>query len=356
MNWFTQPTSKPWRVAVVGAGYFSQFHLDGWSRIPNVTLGALCDLDLARAQVLAQRFGIRTVVDTIDAMLSEGKPDVIDLVTPAGAQEHLLEQLIPLGIPIVCQKPFGLDLRMAQRFAASAVQHQTPLIVHENFRFMPWYQELKRLVDAGHFGNLHSISFRLRPGDGQGPNAYLDRQPYFQTMPRFLVAETGVHYIDTFRFLMGEVSSVYAQLRRVNPVIHGEDAGIVVFDFANCSTGILDGNRLNDHCADNPRRTFGEMWLEGSAGVMRLDGFGALNWKPHRRPEVEHAYDAAPTDYSFGAGACGALQRHVLDGLSGECALQNTAQDYLQNLRVQEAIYESNSKGCKVDLHSFDIS
>ena len=31
-------------------------------------------------------------------------------------------------------------------------------------------------------------------GDGQGPRAYLDRQPYFQQMPRFLIHETAIHY------------------------------------------------------------------------------------------------------------------------------------------------------------------
>ena len=36
-----------------------------------------------------------------------------------------------------------------------------------------------------------------RFGDGQGPRAYLDRQPYFQTMPRLLVHETAIHWIDT---------------------------------------------------------------------------------------------------------------------------------------------------------------
>jgi D-apiose dehydrogenase len=356
MRWNTRPTSRPWRVAVVGAGFFSQFHLDGWTRIPNVTVEAICDLDQARATALAQRFGVDGVFDALDSMLTNCRPDVIDVVTSSAAQASVLERLLPLGIPVVCQKPFGIDLAQAERFTQSAETHGTTLVVHENFRFMPWHRELKRLLCAGHFGDVHSISFRLRPGDGQGPSAYLDRQPYFQKMPRLLIAETGVHYIDTFRYLMGEVQSVYAQLRRINPVICGEDAGVVIFGFANQSTGLFDGNRLNDHSAANPRRTFGEMWIEGSAGVMRLDGDGSLHWKPHHGVETLHAYDAANDDLSFGAGACGALQRHVLDGLAGECALENTACDYLQNLRVQEAIYESNSKGCKLDLHPIQFS
>ena len=63
----------------------------------------------------------------------------------------------------------------------------TPLIVHEDFRFQPWYREAKRLLAAGVLGEPHSIAFRLRPGDGQGPDAYLDRQPFFQRVERFLI-------------------------------------------------------------------------------------------------------------------------------------------------------------------------
>src|SRR6185436_16129600 len=99
------------------------------------------------------------------------------------------------------------------------------LVVHENFRWTPWHREARRLLDAGFLGALHGIAFRLRPGDGQGARAYLDRQPYFQKMPRLLVHETAIHWIDSFRYLMGEVVSVFASLRRINPAIAGEDAG-----------------------------------------------------------------------------------------------------------------------------------
>ena len=37
----------PPRVAVVGAGYFSQFHLDAWKRL-DTDLVAICDKDHAR--------------------------------------------------------------------------------------------------------------------------------------------------------------------------------------------------------------------------------------------------------------------------------------------------------------------
>ena len=39
------PTQGQLKGAVVGAGYFSQFHLDAWQQISEVQLVALCDLD-----------------------------------------------------------------------------------------------------------------------------------------------------------------------------------------------------------------------------------------------------------------------------------------------------------------------
>src|SRR6185436_2347718 len=170
--------------------------------------------------------------------------------------------------------------------------------------------------------------------------------PYFQKMPRLLVHETAIHWIDSFRYLMGEVVSVFASLRRINPAIAGEDAGYIVFEFAGGATGLFDGNRLNDHVAANPRRTMGEMWLEGSNGVLRLDGEARLWWKPHQRHEVEHRYDRGPAN-TFGGGACGALQAHVADFFLRGTPLENSGKAYLQNLRVQEAVYRSNDEGRK---------
>jgi len=56
-----------------------------------------------------------------------------------------------------------------------------------------------------------------------------------------LVHETAIHFIDTFRFLLGEVSGVTARLRRMNPHIVGEDAGIIMFEFAAGQTGLFGG-------------------------------------------------------------------------------------------------------------------
>ncbi|MBP8295091.1 MAG: Gfo/Idh/MocA family oxidoreductase [Burkholderiales bacterium] len=340
------------RVAGIGAGYFSRFHLEGWRDAPGAEVVAWCDADQARAQAMAGLFGIpRTFADTA-AMLDAVKPDLVDIVTPPPSHAALVALAHARGIPAICQKPVTPSWAESVALAAAADQSGVLCVIHENFRFQPWYREAKRLLAAGELGTPHGIAFRLRPGDGQGPAAYLDRQPYFQQMPRLLIVETAIHWIDTFRFLLGEVDAVTARLRRLNPVIAGEDAGILIFEFAGGGTGLFDGNRLNDHVAANPRRTMGEMWLEGAAGVLRLDGESRLWWKPHHGAEREHAYDRGPE--TFGGGCCGALQRHVVAHLSAGSPVENTAADYLANLRVQEAAYESHATGRRIALQGFD--
>ena len=321
-------------VAGVGAGYFSQFHLAGWRAIDEARVVGWCDTDAAKAESAASAVGATAYVD-VATMLDRAKPDLLDIVTPPPTHRDLVALAAARRIPAICQKALAPTTDEAVEIVAIADAAGTPLVVHENFRWQPWYREAKRLLDGGALGQPHAVAFRLRPGDGQGPRAYLDRQPYFQRMPRLLVYETAIHFIDTFRFLMGEVAAVTARLRRVNPAIDGEDAGYIVFEFDSGATGLFDGNRLNDHVAANPRRT------------MRLDGDARLHFKPHHGAEREHAYDRGD-DALFGGGCVEALQRHVVAHFAHGAPVENLARDYLVNLRIQDAVYRSHDEGRRI--------
>jgi predicted dehydrogenase len=347
---------RPLRVAAVGAGYFSQYQYHGWRRMAEeglVEMTGLANRDRGRGEAMAARFGIARVFGGLPEMLDALRPDLLDIVTPPSTHRHFVRAAVERGVPAICQKPFGVDYADALAMTELAEAAGVPLIVHENYRWEPWYREARRLIDRGDLGELHAIGFRLRPGDGQGPRAYLDRQPYFQTMPRLLVVETAIHWIDTFRYLMGEVQAVYARLRRINPAIAGEDAGYVIFEFDGGATGLFDGNRCNDHPASDPRRTMGECWVEGSRGVLRLDGEARLFFKPHHGGEREHGYDRGRDD-TWGGGACEWLQRHVIAHLAHGAPAENAARDYLANLNVQEAAYRSHADGCRIVMDDFD--
>ena len=344
----------PLRVALAGAGYFARFHVDGWRRNPDVELAAIADPDTARAAQLVEdvtgNAHAISVFEDAGAMLGTVRPDIFDIAAPPAA--HL--ELIGLGIAagarvIVCQKPFCGDLETARAAVRMARDAGATIVVHENFRFQPWYRRIKAAIDSGEVGDLYQITFRLRPGDGQGPDAYLARQPYFQAMDRFLVHETAVHFIDTFRFLLGEPQSVFADLRRLNPAIAGEDAGFILYRYADGRRALFDGNRLADHVADNPRLTMGDGLIEGSKAQIALDGDGRL----HRRGGGEKAWQGLSCDYprtGFGGDCVYALQRHVSDHALTGAPLENRAEAYLRNMEIEEAVYRASASGCVVDL------
>jgi D-apiose dehydrogenase len=327
-------------VALAGCGYFSRFHQDAWSRIGEVRVVALADRDPAKLAEAARLFpGAERFAD-LEAMLGSVKPDVVDVVTPPATHLDAVRAAASRGVPVICQKPLAPGWAEAVAIVETAERAGIPLVVHENFRFMPWFTETRRLIEAGAVGEPLNISFRLRPGDGQGPDAYLARQPYFQTMPRLLIHETGIHLVDVFRFLLGEIAGVFARLRRLNPVIKGEDAGYVVFDFASGAAGLFDGNRLVDHPAADTRMTNGALLVEGTGGVIRLDGYGRLFLRPRGGEEREHAY--AWEDRGYG-GDCVYLQiRHIVDHFRRGTPVVNDGRAYLRNFEIEEAIYRSD--------------
>jgi D-apiose dehydrogenase len=328
------------RGICVGAGYFSQFHLDAWKRIEDVEIVAVCDLDEARARAAAERCGIPHAAKDLQQALKRSPVDFVDIITPPATHRALIEQAVDSGLAIICQKPLASDFMTAQEIVDVAERAGVRFMVHENFRFQPWHREIRRLIESGAIGNrLHSLTMRTRLGDGWGPEAYVARQPYFREMPRLLVHETGVHLIDLFRFLGGEIVETYSLLRRLNDMIAGEDCGLLTFRLQNGAIAVWDANRFNDSAASDPRYTFGEFLIEGNAGSIRLTGDGVLTVQRLGGREIPHAY--THVNHGFGGDCVYFTQRHFIDCLKSGEEFETSGREYLKNLAVVDAVYRS---------------
>lgn len=341
---------KTLRGAVIGAGYFSRFHFDAWQRIDNVQIDAVCDVDQAKAVAFAAEFEIPHVFtdhrEMLDA-LSEGdqRLDFVDVVTRPDTHLQIVQDIAAQGIAVICQKPLAPTADEATQIVSVAQAANIPFMVHENFRFQPWYREIKNLLNAQRIGDrLHTLSFRNRAGDGWGDDAYLARQPYFQTMEKFLIFEAGIHTIDTFRYLAGEIDRVWCSTRRLNPVIAGEDSALAIFEFTEGGQGLYDANRFNESTATNPRYTFGELLVEGNGGSIRLHDDGRLTIQELGQTEHPHPY--TPSAEGFAGDCVFATQQHFIDGLrAGSKTFETDGPSYLKSIAVQEAMYRSAESG-----------
>ncbi|MCF7353171.1 Gfo/Idh/MocA family oxidoreductase [Vibrio sp. CK2-1] len=337
-------------VVAVGTGYFSQFHYEAWSRVKDAQVVGICSLDKQTSNQVKHQYDIDYIGSDLEHAIKTLSPTIIDIITPPSTHRELIEIAAKYRVNVIVQKPFGLNISEAKYLVNLAKEAGIDLIVHENFRFKPWYRKMREILKEEMLGDVLNVNFNLRPGDGQGDQAYLSRQPYFQTMTRFLIHETAIHFIDTFRFLFGEVSSVYAHLRKCNEHIKGEDSALVIFDINDGIQATFNGNRLLDHKAKNPRTTMGEMLIEGTKGVLRMDGDAHIYFRAFQsKEEVEINYQWR--DHSFGGDCVFNLISHIVAHYTQGTLLENQASEYLTNLKIEEAIYLSNEKRIRVDIN-----
>ena len=334
------PDGPKLRGAVVGAGYFSQFHFDSWKRISGVELVAVCDSNPAAAERAAKTYGVDAVFTDHASMLDEVELDFVDIVTRPDTHLRLVDDFAAAGVAIICQKPLAPTVAEARQIVGVACAAGVRFMVHENFRFQPWYREIKELLESGVVGHkIHTLTQRNRMGDGWGDDAYLARQPYFQTMKPFLIFEAGIHTIDTFRYLAGEIDRVWCMHRKLNPVIAGEDTAIGIFQFAQSGVGVYDANRYNESTADDPRYTFGELLVECDGGTIRLYDDARLTIQPLGQPETPHPYQ--PSRHGFAGDCVHQTQLHFVRGLRSGDAFETDGPSYLKSIAVQEAMYRS---------------
>ncbi|PCI53547.1 MAG: dehydrogenase [Alphaproteobacteria bacterium] len=346
---------KKLKGVVVGTGYFSQFHFDAWNQIADVELSAVCDINAQSADRQARTNNISRSYTNYIKMLDEEQPDFVDIITRPETHLELCQAAASRGIAILCQKPLTPSYQESKDLIQLISEANVPFMVHDNFRFQPWHREIKKLINAGEIGDrLLSIEVRSRMGDGWQQDAYMNRQPYFRTMPQLLIHETGVHFIDVFRYLFGDVTSVYANLRQLNPEIVGEDTASVLLSFESGAQGLINATRYHESDAENARYTFGEFLIDGSAGSISLALDGTITIKRLGEPSCVHVY--LHEDKGFAGNCVLTTLQHFTDQLLAEKPFETDGEDYLKTLAVQEAIYQSGKQKRLVDLSEIECT
>jgi len=324
------------RGVLIGAGYFAGFQAEAWRRVEGVRIRAVADGVPAKAEAFAAKWEIPAAYTSAEEMLDRERPDFVDIATRPEAHLGLTRAAAGRGVHVICQKPMAPTWDDCQVMVDACEAAGVRLLIHENWRWQPWYREIKRLLDGGDLGRPFHLGFRLRTGDGRGPEPY-PVQPYFREMPRLLVHETLVHFLDTFRFLAGEIASIYCRIGRVNPVIRGEDWALVQLAFAGGAAGLIDANR---HSGPVPaEETMGHFRLEGDRAMVRLTGDGRLWLTEYGGAEREHRFAISRSGYK--GDSVWATQAHLAECLRTGQRSESDGRDYLRTVRAVEVCYRS---------------
>lgn len=321
--------------AIIGCGFFGQIQLEAWRRMPEAEIAAACDLDLNKA-----RSSAKTAYISPEEMLDRERPDFVDIATRPESHLPLVRLAVERGIPVICQKPLAPNWSEALAIVQTADSAGIRLMVHENWRWQPWFRIVRDLIQDGRIGQPLAYLFRTRAADGGGTEPY-KRQPYFRTMPRLLIYETLVHHIDTARFLFGEIRSIYAASRRNNLSIAGEDQALLTPVHESGLTGSIDGHRFAEYVPDSP--VLGDALFEGDAGSIAVQGNGDVYLGNSRVSKNEVA-----TGYR--GDSVLATQRHFIECLASGEPFESEGRAYLRTFAAVEACYRSAAEKRTVDI------
>ena len=323
---------------LIGAGFFAQFQAEAWKRIPDASLVAVADLAPGRAKEFAATHDIARAYESVEAILDAERPDFVDIATRPDTHLPLTRMAAQRGIHVICQKPMAPTASECVAMCEACEQGMVRLLIHENWRWQPWYREARRLIDAGTLGALKHFSFYWRTGDGNGPQPYA-AQPYFREMPRLLIHESLIHILDTFRFLGGELRVTDCEMRRVNPVVAGEDWAEIRCAFASGAKGFIHGDRQTGPVP--PPVAMGSMILEGDRATLRVASDGLLFLT--QPGAVDKQLFFTPTTCGYKGDSVFATQQHLLECLRTGSPSESDGREYLKTVALVEACYALNS-------------
>jgi predicted dehydrogenase len=323
------------RGAMIGAGYFAGFHAEAWTRLPTASIVAIADTAPDKAAEFAARHGIPRSYQAAEEMLERERPDFVDITTRPEVHLPLTQLAASRGAHVICQKPMAATMAECLAMCEACASAGVRLVIHENWRWQPWYRELRRLLASNIIGQPFQFSFFWRTGDGRGPEPY-PAQPYFRQMPRLLIYESLVHILDTFRFLGGEMQVESCRTQRLNPSIVGEDQAIIITRFANAAAGLIDANRFTGPVPAPV--AMGTCLVEGAGGMLRVSPQGEIFLT--RAAEAEQRLPFAPPDQGYKGDSVYATQAHLVDGLRTGAATESEGRDYLRTVALVEGCYE----------------
>lgn len=335
------------RIALVGCGRISKNHFEAIARIDALQLVGVADIVPERARAAGEANGVPWFTSLGD-MLRGVECDIVTVATPSGLHpEHGIEAA-RAGKHVVSEKPMAISLEGADALIAACREAGVRLFVVKQNRLNPSIQLLRRAVEKGRFGRIHSANCTVR---WSRPQEYYDQAPWRGTwaMDGGAFMNQASHYVDLVQWLAGPVASVVAITATQERRIEAEDSGAAVLRFANGGVGVLDITMLT-----YPRNLEGSITILGDRGSVKIGGTAVNKVETWLFAEyddddklVEAASTSPPNVYGFGHEG---YYRNVVAVLRGEGEPGTDGAEGRKSLEIILAVYESARTGREVRL------
>lgn len=189
---------KKVKIALVGAGAFGIKHLDGLARIPEAQVTYIVSSTQAKAQEVAQKYGVPHASGDLNDALASQEVDAVILCTPT--QMHAAQTLACLkaGKHVQVEIPLADTLAGAQEVLQVQQEKGLVAMVGHTRRFNPSHQWIHQKIQAGELNiqqmDVQTYFFRRSNTNALGkPRSWTDH----------LLWHHAAHTVDLFQYQTG---------------------------------------------------------------------------------------------------------------------------------------------------------
>lgn len=196
------------KIGIIGAGNIAQAHLNGYKKLDNVEISAICDINEETLNLTADKYNIKARYTCLEDMLKKEKLDAADVCVWNNAHASCAIASLNAGLHVLCEKPMAMSFEEAEKMDEAAKKNNKLLMIGFVRRFNDTTNVAKDFIDNDYLGEVYysKASYLRRHGNPGGWFGDISRSGGGP------VIDLGVHVIDCTRYLMGSPKpvSVYA--------------------------------------------------------------------------------------------------------------------------------------------------
>ena len=198
--------NKKLGVGVIGVGSIGPYHVQGYTEHPDCEVVAICDINLARGNAVANKFGVKTVVAEYKKMLAMDAVEAVSVCVPNYLHAEMTIAAFQAGKHVVCEKPLATSPKEGEAMVAASKKAGKLFMTAFNNRFRGDTQVLKKFIDNGELGDIYYAKtgwIRRKGIPGMGG--------WFTTKAKSgggPLLDIGCHVLDLTLWLMGNPKAV----------------------------------------------------------------------------------------------------------------------------------------------------
>ena len=145
------------RVGIVGTGIIGASHIKAILKNDEICVGAVCDIDAAKAQEAAALTNAATYTDYKE-MAEKESLDCVILNLPHFLHKDVTVYFLNKKIPVLVEKPMANTVGECEEMIEASQSNDTPLAIGHVQKYFECYRNLKAIIEEESLGKLCSIT------------------------------------------------------------------------------------------------------------------------------------------------------------------------------------------------------